>query len=139
MINTDNVIITVIDADSLAPRYYFSEIEKHLNKKPHDRHRAIFSGPQIFTRNNLETTISVRIMDLVHSYMHMSHMPSIFFSFPLSNYSLSYKMMMEKIGGWDTCSLAVGEDFHTVQKAYWKTKGDIVTIPIYVPWNQLSL
>ena len=42
------------------------------------------------------------------------------------------------MGYWDTCPDAIGEDFHTTQKAYWKT-GDIKTVPIYIPFNQVNI
>ena len=47
--------------------------------------------------------------------------------------------MAKKIGFWDTCSDAIAEDQHTTQKAYWKTKGNMKTIPIHVPFNQANL
>ena len=59
------------------------------------------------------------------------------FTFPLSNYTLSYNLV-KRMGFWDTCPDAIGEDFHTTQKAYWKT-GDITTVPIYVPFNQVNI
>ena len=31
--------------------------------------------------------------------------------------------MMKTIGFWDTCPDAIGEDFHTALKAYWKLNG----------------
>jgi hypothetical protein len=43
------------------------------------------------------------------------------------------------MGFWDTCPDAIGEDFHTTQKAFWKTKGELVSIPIYVPFNQVNV
>lgn len=75
---------------------------------------------------------------MMHSFIHLASLPRLFFSFPLSNYSFSYNLI-EKVGFWDTCSDAVGDDFHTPQKIYWKTHGDCHLVPIYVPFNQLSL
>ena len=43
------------------------------------------------------------------------------------------------MGFWDTCPDAIGQDFHTTQKAFWKTKGDLVSVPIYVPFNQVNV
>ena len=59
-------------------------------------------------------------------------------SFPLSNYTLSYNLI-KRIGFWDTCADAIGEDFHTTIKAYWKTQGDMKTCPIYTPFNQVNI
>lgn len=57
---------------------------------------------------------------------------------PLSNYTLSYNLA-KRIGYWDTCADAIGEDFHTMEKAFWKTHGELITVPIYVAFNQVNL
>lgn len=59
-------------------------------------------------------------------------------TFPLSNYTLSFNLT-KRMGFWDTVEEAIGEDFHTTQKAIWKTKGEAKAIPIYAPFNQLNL
>ena len=98
----------------------------------------MFCPPQIFTRNHLEVPIFNRTYDNLHSLVHISSLVAFKFSFPLSNYSLSLSLA-KKIGYWDTCSDAIGEDFHTCQKCHWKVEGPFKTIPIYIPFNQLSL
>lgn len=59
-------------------------------------------------------------------------------TFPLSNYTGSYELF-RKIGFWDTCSDAIGEDCHTTMKALWKTQGEVRSVPIYVPFNQVNI
>jgi len=81
----------------------------------------------------------VKYYDVAHGLVHFSNLYSLFgASFPLSNYSLSYSLV-EKIGFWDTCPEGIGEDFHTTIKAFWKTNGKITTVPIFTPFNQLSI
>ena len=138
MIEEESVMITTMDADTLVPELYMTEVESYIRKNPDNRHKSIFAGPQIFTRNCMETSVVVRVNDMMHSFAHLANLPAIFFSFPLSNYTLSYTLV-NRVKGWDTCHDAVGEDFHMVQKSYWKTQNDIKTVPIYVPFNQLSL
>ena len=117
--------MTIIDADSWAPAIYFDLMEEHILNNYEKRHKLIFQPPQIFTRNNLQVPVTTRIYDLMHSYAHCSNLYSVFnVTFPLSNYSLSYELV-KKIGYWDTCADAIGEDFHTTQKAFWKTGGEI--------------
>jgi hypothetical protein len=71
--------------------------------------------------------------------MHHSNLISVFdASFPLSNYSLSFNLI-KRIGFWDTCSDAIGEDFHTTVKAFWKCQGEIETYPIYASFNQVNI
>lgn len=132
-------MITVIDADSWAPDLYIDLVHEHLQTNYRNKDQFIYQPPQIFTRNNMEVPVVTRVQDLMHSYGHCSNLYSIFnLTFPLSNYSLSLSLA-KKIGFWDTCADAIGEDFHTTQKAYWKTHGEIITVPIYVPFNQLNI
>jgi hypothetical protein len=71
--------------------------------------------------------------------MHHSNMLSVFDAgFPLSNYTLSFNLI-KKIGFWDTCADAIGEDFHTTIKAFWKCRGDVETKVIYTPFNQVNI
>ena len=81
----------------------------------------------------------VRIYDIMHGYYHLGALTSFLdLAPPLSNYTLSYQLV-KRIGFWDTCADAIGEDFHTTQKAYWKTDGEIFTVPIYAPFNQVNI
>lgn len=71
--------------------------------------------------------------------MHHSNMLSIFgCGFPLSNYTLSFNLI-KKIGFWDTCPDAIGEDFHTTIKAFWKNPGNVETVSIYACFNQVNI
>ena len=93
-------------------------------EKPRLMDNGIFCAPQIYTRNNLDVPIANRIYDIMHSFVHLSNLQAVWFSFPLSNYSLSYSLI-KRIDFWDTNSDAIGEDFHTCQKSFWKTSGRI--------------
>ena len=87
----------------------------------------------------MNVPILTRVYDVMHSFAHCGNLYSFFnLTFPFLNYTLSYNLI-KSIGFWDTCADAIGEDFHTTQKAYWKTEGDIETIPIYAPFNQVNL
>lgn len=114
-------------------------MEDHLIKNHDMRHSVIYQAPQIFTKNQLEVPIFTRVADIMHSYVHCSSLYSIFkLTFPLVNYSMSYQLL-KRIGFLDTCFDAVGDDLHTTQKAFWKTGGEIITVPIYVPFNLLNI
>jgi hypothetical protein len=139
MINPSTVMLTIIDADSWAPNIYFDLMEEHLLNNYNDRHTFVYQPPQIFTRNNMDVPIFTRVYDLMHSFAHCSNLFSVFnITFSLSNYTLSYNLA-KRIGFWDTCADAIGEDFHTLQKAYWKTGGQIKAVPIYTPFNQINI
>lgn len=95
--------------------------------------------PQMFTRNCYEVPILTRVSDQFNSYMHASHLFSIFdITFALSNYTISYDYLQE-VGFWDTCYDAVAEDYRMIQKAFWKNAGRMRTKPIYVPFAQLNI
>lgn len=116
-------MVTIIDADSWVPGIYMDEMEDHLSKYYGDKHKFIYQPNQIFTRNNLEVPIFTRVYDIMHSCMHHSNLLSAFdVTYPLSNYTMSYSLL-KRIGFWDTCADAIGEDFHQTQKAFWKTRG----------------
>lgn len=73
------------------------------------------------------------------SSYHTSTLLSFFnYTFSLSNYTLSYSLL-KRIGFWDKCPDAIGEDFHMVQKAFWKTDGQVIAKPIYTAFNQLNI
>lgn len=81
----------------------------------------MFQPPQIFTRNNLNVPFVTRVQDIMHSYLQCTNLFSVFdITFPISNYTLSYKLI-KRVGFWDTCADAIGEDFHMAQKVFWKT------------------
>lgn len=87
----------------------------------------------------MDVPVFTRVYDMMHSFAHCSNLFSVLdVTFPLSNYTLSYSLV-KRIGYWDTCPDAIGEDFHTTQKAYWKTGGEIITVPIYAPFNQVNI
>ena len=133
------MFLTILDADSWAPNIYFDLVEEHIIKNYEKRHTCIYQPPQIFTRNNLDVPVITRVYDMMHSFAHCSNLFSIFgLTFPLSNYTLIYTLV-KNIGFWDTCADAIGEDFHTTQKAYWKTNGNITCVPIYAPFNQVNI
>lgn len=132
-------MLTIIDADSWVPDLYVDILEEKIIEEFGEHYTKIYQPNQIFTRNNLDVPILTRVYDILHSFAHTSNLYSIYdLTFPLSNYTVSYNLM-KRIGFWDTCADAIGEDFHTTLKAYWKTHGEITTRPIYVPFNQVNI
>lgn len=139
MINPDSVFLTIIDADSWVPEVYMVLMDEHIKDNYEKRFTYIYQPPQIFTRNNLDVPLLTRCSDLIHSFVHCGNLFSFFnVTFPLSNYTLSYNMA-KRMGFWDTCAEAIGEDFHTTQKAYWKTGGKVTCVPINAPFNQVNI
>lgn len=93
----------------------------------------------MFIRNHMEVPAITRTYDISHGMVQFSNLFSLWnTSFPLSNYSLSFKLA-KRIGFWDTCPDAIGEDFHTTIKAFTKTRGEVRTVNIFTPFNQLNI
>ena len=116
-------MLTIIDADSWAPGLYFEKVNEYLETHFEKKDKVVFQPPQIYTRNQLDVPVLTRVYDLMHTTGHTSQLFSIFgISFPLSNYTLSYSFI-KRVGFWDTCPDAIGEDYHTTQKAFWKSGG----------------
>ena len=89
--------------------------------------------------NNLDVPIFNRTLDDLHASLHAAHMISMFdLTFPLSNYTFSYQLITS-IDYWDTCSDAIADDYHTILKAVWKTRGKARSIAIFTPFNQVNL
>lgn len=59
-------------------------------------------------------------------------------SVPISVYSLPMSLA-ESMGGWDGDATAIGEDLHTLLKAFFATKGGLVTVPIFSPASQCNV
>lgn len=87
----------------------------------------------------MDVPMMTRVFDNTHSLAQLSNMRSNYdLIFPISNYSISFTLV-KKIGFWDTCADAIGEDFHISQKAFWKTNGQAFNVPIYIPFNNVNV
>ena len=47
--------------------------------------------------------------------------------------------MIRRVGFWDTVEEAIGEDMHMCLKSVFKSHGEVRTVPIYTPFNQLNI
>lgn len=121
------------------PEMYIDEVDHHIEANLDSKYAYIYQPSQIFTRNHMEVPFLSRTYDQSHSLVHFCNLVTCFnASFPLSNYTLSYSLIKE-IGFWDTCADAIGEDFHTTIKAFWKTNGQVKTIFLHTSFNQVNI
>ena len=139
LVNPDTVMVTILDVDSWAPNLYFDILEQKILQEYDERHLRSYQPIQIFTRNHLQVPITTRVYDILHSFAHMTNSWSCYdLTYPLSNYTMSYNLI-KRIGFWDTCPDAIGQDFHTMMKASWKTQMQVKSRPIHVPFNQVNI
>lgn len=90
-IDPNQVMLTIIDADSWVPQQYINEVDAHLSSMEEEKYKTIFEPCQMFTRNHLYVPAMNRTYDISHGMVQFSNLFSLFrTSFPLSNYSLSY-------------------------------------------------
>ena len=78
-----------------------------LAEKPEIKDLCVFSAPQIYARNHLDVPVINRTFDSMHSLVQLANLVAVRFSFPLSNYSISYNLA-KNMGWWDTCADAIG-------------------------------
>ncbi|GKZ67738.1 hypothetical protein AnigIFM50267_002226 [Aspergillus niger] len=138
-VETCDVIITVIDADTHLSRDYFTEIQRIRDLDLLKAERTLYCCPIIFDRNSLESPVLVRCADLLWGFAGLSTMyPGTMLAIPTSVYSLPLSLA-EKVGGWDSDPTAIGEDMHMLLKCYFETSGNLITQAIYVPASQCNV
>ncbi|KAL2853504.1 Frag1/DRAM/Sfk1 family-domain-containing protein [Aspergillus pseudodeflectus] len=141
-----NVVVTIMDADTLLWEDYFTEICRIHHQHGHhddddddDASHTIYTCPIIFDRNSRRTTFLVRCMDILWSWVCISSMyPGSCISVPVSIYSLPLALI-ELVDGWDTDHTAIGEDFHMMLKCFFKTRADLITRTIPIPASQCNI
>jgi len=133
-----NVMVTVIDSDTLIHPGYFVELERRAAAVANP-HAVVFAAPTFFEINRYEVPCLVRAMDDLWS---LSAAANIFsnsrLGFPISNYSQSLQML-EAMDYWDVDPDSVGEDFHTFIKATVVLDDDVRLVPISVPMNNRNV
>ncbi len=92
-IQKEDVIVTPMDSDSWGSQLYFEGVEDYIRNNLKDKDRVLFISPQVFARNNQEVSSWTTTLDQMHSLVCMANLPSLFFSIPVSNYSLSYNLL----------------------------------------------
>jgi len=102
MINSEDVFVTVMDADSWAPNAYFNEVEDHIYSNIESRHLCIYQPMQIHSRNNMDVPIFVRTYEDMYAGLHASSLGAFTGpTYAFSNYTMSYSLL-KRIGFWDT-------------------------------------
>lgn len=126
----ENIVVTTSDIDGVFHPQYFSLLTyKFLTvKKPFN---SFFQAP-LFMYNNLHRLpYLVRAMWIMGCIYYLSMLRKAsgrFMNF--STYSMSLKLL-ETVGYWDTD--VIPEDWHINLKSYFALKGDVTTVPMYVP------
>ncbi|KAF9770723.1 hypothetical protein IL306_011665 [Fusarium sp. DS 682] len=134
-----NVIVTGIDADShLSSNYFALLTNMHLSYSETSL-TTIYSAPIIFDRNAHSVPALVRVADILWGAAGMSGLyPGSSISPPTSVYSLPLDLI-DRVGGWDCGSEAIGEDLHMYIKCFFALNGNLTSRVIYSPVSQSNV
>ncbi|UKZ66755.1 uncharacterized protein TrAtP1_007926 [Trichoderma atroviride] len=134
-----NVIVTGIDADShLSPRY-FAQISNMHTVHPETASTTLYAAPIIFDRNAHNVNAFVRVADILWCAAGMSGLySSSVIAPPTSVYSLPLQLV-DRVGGWDCDSDAIGEDLHMFIKCFFALNGHLTCRTVLSPVSQTNV
>ena len=93
----------------------------------------------MFGRNNEKVPGISRVMDtMVSSFQSPNTVNFSGFGLVISNYTVSYNLA-KRVDFWDTNEESITEDIHFTQKVGWKTQGEVITVAIFVPVNEMNI
>ncbi|KAM0345287.1 hypothetical protein ACHAPU_006686 [Fusarium lateritium] len=134
-----NVIITGIDSDSHLSSNYFTLLTNMHLSYSETALTTIYSAPIIFDRNAHSVPAVVRVADILWGAAGMSGLyPKSSISPPTSVYSLPLDLV-DRVGGWDCGSEAIGEDLHMYIKCFFALNGNLTSRVIYSPVSQSNV
>lgn len=117
---------------------YFTEIRRIHHISP-DSANAVYVCPIIFDRNAHDVPVFVRVADILWACAGLAgFVPGAPIHIPTSVYSIPIGLA-EDVGGWDGNATAIGEDMHMLIKVYFKSRGRLVTMPVYSPASQCNI
>ncbi|EGY21734.1 hypothetical protein VD0002_g6205 [Verticillium dahliae] len=134
-----DVIFTGIDADSHLSANYTALITTIHMAHPEKADTTLYAAPIIFDRNAHIVPAVVRVADILWGagglsglYKGSSVAP------PTSVYSLPLKLV-DRVGGWDCDSEAIGEDLHMYLKCLFALNGNLTCRTVYSPVSQSNV
>ncbi|KAK9421950.1 putative Glycosyl transferase family group 2-domain-containing protein [Seiridium unicorne] len=134
-----DVIITGIDADSHLSSNFFASLTSMHMSYPETASTTLYSAPIIFDRNANDVAAIVRVADILWSAAGMSGLyrgSSI--APPTSVYSVPM-VLVDRVGGWDCDSEAIGEDLHMYLKCFFAMNGNLTSRTVLSPVSQSNV
>ncbi|KAF4342116.1 hypothetical protein FBEOM_3946 [Fusarium beomiforme] len=134
-------LLTAMDAQAdshLSSNYFTLLTNMHLSYSETSL-KTIYSAPIIFDRNAHLVPALVRVADILWGAAGMSGLyPGSSISPPTSVYSLPLDLI-DRVGGWDCGSEAIGEDLHMYIKCFFALNGNLTSRVIYSPVSQSNV
>ncbi|KAK4129339.1 hypothetical protein N657DRAFT_630249 [Parathielavia appendiculata] len=134
-----DVIVTGIDADSHLSSNYFAQVTTMHMAYPDTATTTLYSAPIIFDRNAHNVPAIVRVADVLWSAAGMSGLyKGSSIAPPTSVYSLPLELV-DRVGGWDCDSEAIGEDLHMYLKCFFALNGNLTSRTVLSPVSQTNV
>lgn len=126
-------------ADShLAATYFSIATDMHLSY-PETAASTLYAAPIVFDRNAHKVFAMVRVADILWTAAGMSGLyRGSAIAPPTSVYSMCLELV-DRVGGWDTDSEAIGEDLHMYLKSFFATNGHLTCRTIMSPVSQSNV
>jgi len=106
---------------------------------PETAHTTLYSAPIIFDRNAHKVPAIVRVADILWCAAGLSGLYSgSTIAPPTSVYSLPLKLV-DRVGGWDCGSEAIGEDLHMYLKCFFALNGNLTSRTVLSPVSQSNV
>ncbi|KAI0896904.1 glycosyl transferase family group 2-domain-containing protein [Annulohypoxylon nitens] len=134
-----DVIITGIDADSHLSTNYFAHLTSMHLSYPETASTTLYAAPIIFDRNAHAVPAIVRVADILWAGAGLSGLYSgSTIAPPTSVYSVPLELV-DRVGGWDCDSEAIGEDLHMYLKCFFALNGNLTVRTILSPVSQSNV
>ncbi|KAI1374128.1 glycosyl transferase family group 2-domain-containing protein [Hypoxylon crocopeplum] len=134
-----DVIVTGIDADSHLSSNYFSLLTGMHTSYKDTAHTTLYAAPIIFDRNAHAVPAIVRVADILWASAGLSGLyRGSTIAPPTSVYSVPLKLV-DRVGGWDCDSEAIGEDLHMYLKCFFALNGNLTVRTIMSPVSQTNV
>jgi hypothetical protein len=106
---------------------------------PETAQTTLYAAPIIFDRNAHNVPAIVRVADILWSAAGLSNLYSgSAVAPPTSVYSLPLELV-DRVGGWDCDSEAIGEDLHMYLKCFFALNGNLTSRTILSPVSQTNV
>lgn len=126
-------------ADSHLSSDYFALITNMHLAYPETATTTVYSAPIIFDRNAHKVPALVRVADILWCAAGMSGLyRGSCIAPPTSVYSLPLELV-DRVGGWDCDSEAIGEDLHMYIKCFFALRGNLTSRIVNSPISQSNV
>lgn len=127
-LDIDFMTVSSVDADSIFHPSYFSYLTyEFLTNK--NRYKKFWQSATVYYNNIWKVPIFTRIISSLGSVWRMGVLIRHERLIAHSTYSLSFKLL-KNIDFWDTD--VIPEDYRIFFKAFFKTKGEVEAVPIFL-------